>query len=75
MKAEDGGVYVCELTNGIGAPQRARARLAVECKYFRTFLLNTLDNCVFHISLPPCFMQAVQLIYNLYVLYFFAFRK
>jgi len=30
VKAEDGGVYVCELTNGIGAPQRARARLAVE---------------------------------------------
>jgi hypothetical protein len=32
VKAEDSGVYVCEITNGIGRPQRASAALAVECK-------------------------------------------
>jgi len=30
VKAEDGGEYVCEISNGIGRPQKARATLAVE---------------------------------------------
>jgi Immunoglobulin I-set domain len=38
VKAEDGGVYVCEITNGIGGPQRAQAALAVECKYIAEVL-------------------------------------
>ena len=32
VQAEDAGTYVCELTNGIGRPQRATAHLEVTCK-------------------------------------------
>jgi hypothetical protein len=47
VKAEDGGVYVCEITNGIGRPQRASAALAVECKYI---LIMTVQCTVFTIE-------------------------
>ena len=33
VKADDAGTYVCEVTNGIGRPQRAKANLEVTCKY------------------------------------------
>ena len=42
VKAEDGGVYVCEITNGIGRPQRASAALAVECKYILIIEIDTI---------------------------------
>ena len=32
VKSEDAGTYVCEVTNGIGRPQRATANLEVTCK-------------------------------------------
>ena len=32
VKSEDAGTYVCEVTNGIGRPQRAPANLEVTCK-------------------------------------------
>ena len=35
VSADDAGPFVCELTNGIGRPQRATAYLAVECKLTR----------------------------------------
>ena len=34
VKADDAGTYVCEVTNGIGRPQRATANLEVTCKCF-----------------------------------------
>ena len=33
VAADDAGYFVCELTNGIGRPQRAKAYLGVECEY------------------------------------------
>ena len=32
IKSEDAGTYICEVTNGIGRPQRAPAILEVTCK-------------------------------------------
>ena len=32
VKAEDAGTYICEVTNGIGRPQRATAHLEVTCE-------------------------------------------
>ena len=44
VKSEDAGTYVCEVTNGIGRPQRAPANLEVTCKelYF-TYKYFRLD--------------------------------
>ena len=45
VKAEDAGTYVCELTNGIGRPQRASANLEVTCKYkYKLYSSYLLDN-------------------------------
>ena len=32
LHADDRGLYTCEITNGIGDPQRASAYIEVECK-------------------------------------------
>lgn len=32
--SEDGGFFTCEVSNGIGTPQKATAHLNVECKLF-----------------------------------------
>ena len=44
VKSEDAGTYVCEVTNGIGRPQRAPVNLEVTCKelYF-TYKYFRLD--------------------------------
>ena len=31
--ADDGGFFTCEVSNGIGEPQKATAYLNVECEY------------------------------------------
>lgn len=33
VSADDSGLYLCEVTNGIGEPQSASAYLSVECEY------------------------------------------
>ena len=33
VSADDSGMYLCEVTNGIGEPQTASAYLNVECKF------------------------------------------
>lgn len=33
VSADDSGLYLCEVSNGIGEPQSASAYLNVECKY------------------------------------------
>lgn len=33
VHSDDRGLYSCEVTNGIGDPQRASAYIEVECKY------------------------------------------
>ena len=47
VKAEDADSYVCEVTNGIGRPQRATANLEVTCEYHRRrgLTLTTLLIC------------------------------
>ena len=47
LKSEDAGVYVCEISNGIGRAQQARATLVVECKYFREKKLSLATNSNF----------------------------
>jgi hypothetical protein len=34
VRADDSGMYLCEVTNGIGEPQTASAYLNVECKLY-----------------------------------------
>lgn len=33
VSADDSGLYLCEVTNGIGEPQTASAYLNIECKF------------------------------------------
>lgn len=41
--ADDGGFFTCEVSNGIGTPQRATAYLNVECKL--TLRVLMVNNC------------------------------
>lgn len=45
VHSDDRGLYSCEVTNGIGEPQRASAYIEVECK-----LMNTSNYCIIFIN-------------------------
>ena len=47
IKSEDAGTYICEVTNGIGRPQRAPAILEVTCEISVQCILNTKYCIVF----------------------------
>lgn len=46
VHSDDRGLYSCEVTNGIGDPQRASAYIEVECKknIFFVIITNIIDN-------------------------------
>ena len=79
VKADDAGSYVCEVTNGIGRPQRATASLEVTCEYqaeaeadlnsLSSFLSVILSNFpYFEHYLVSCYIKLLLINLNILVI-------